>query len=77
MHWVQRQSQRREAAEAEASFLDFTEAHKPAGGKELEEDAMPQLNSLSVLSSPVAKTQRQTLTCVLQSSEQHTNIKKT
>lgn len=32
MHWVRRQSQRREAAEAEASFSNFTEMHKLARG---------------------------------------------
>lgn len=59
MHPLGRQIQRREAAEAEASFSNFTQTHKLGGG--VEEDAMSSLNSYSILSSPVARRQRQNL----------------
>lgn len=63
MHRVRRQSQRREAAEAEGKLFKFYRDAKT--GRGVEEDAMPWLNSCSDLSSPVARTQRQNLTCVL------------
>jgi len=74
MHRLGRQSQRREAAEAEVSFTNFRDA-KLVGG--VEEDSTPLFDSCSILSSPRARMQRQNLTCVLQSSQQNANIKNT